>query len=230
MGSRPKTTPLLALLAAGLAGALAAAVALANVTVYKNGFSSKGQAKQLEQSTGRHCAKNWIRHTKTLKVKVTRGPEVCGYRPPVEGDRPKPDHDFRAKMKLSKDTPKSVRDTAYVAIAVRSAAGAGYELRIFPTKHKFELRRSPGGGGGAFPATGTNPDINGLNKPNTLRLKAFGSQVTAAVNGTQLAQADDSNPDEVDGRKLEISVGHTKSSGKDVVVFVDDLLLRVPTP
>jgi hypothetical protein len=210
--------------------ALAAAAAVANVTVYKNGFSSKGQAEQLERAEGRHCERRWVKHTKTLRVRVTKGPDVCGYRPPVEGDRDRPDHDFRARMKLLNDTPKSVRDSAYLAIAVRSGGGDGYELRIFPTEHRFVLRRSPSGGGPGFPSEGTNSDIEGLNKSNTLRLKAFGNQVTAAVNGTQLAQVNDSNPQEVSGRKLEIAVGHTKNSDRDVFAVVDDLLLRVPTP
>ena len=91
-----------------------------------------------------------------------------------------------------------------MAVAVRSGKSSGYELRIFPKRHKFQLRRSPSGGGGGFPAKGRSRAIKGVSKPNIVRLKAVGNRVTARVNGTQLAKVTDSNAGQVDGRKLEV--------------------------
>jgi hypothetical protein len=230
MGPRRRTRPAVALLAAALALALAAAVALAGVTVYKNNFSSKAEAKELRHSSGKHCAKRWRQKAKTVRAQRNRGSGACGYRPPVEGDTAGPDHDFRAKEKLLKATPKGIRRSAYVAVAVRSSRSSGYELRIFPKRHKFKLHRVPSGGGGGFPAKGRSRAIKGVNKPNVVRLKAFGNRVTARVNGTRLAKVTDSNAGQVDGRKLEVSVGSKRRSNKDVVATFDNLKLLVPNP
>ena len=230
MGPRRRTRPAVALLAAALALGLAAAVAHAGVTVYKNNFSSETEAKELRHSSGKHCAKRWRQRAKSVRVQRNRGSGACGYRPPVEGDTAGPDHDFRAKEKLLKATPKRLRGSAYVAVAVRSSKTSGYELRIFPKRHRFQLRRTPSGGGGGFPDKGRSQAIKGLNHSNVVRLKAAGNKVTARVNGTQLAKVTDSNAGQVEGRKLEVAVGNTKRSKKEVVATFDNLKLLVPNP
>jgi hypothetical protein len=230
MGPDRRTTPVVALLAVALALGLFAAAALAGVTVYNNNFSRKAEAKQLKHTDGKHCDKRWRRKSDSLLVEVKRGPGACGYRPPVAGDRDGPDHDFQAKEKLLRATPKGVRRTAYLAIAVRSGKSSGYELRVFPKKHKYLLRRKPAGGGGDFPKQGKSRAVKGVNKANVLRLRAFGNKVTAKVNGRRLAQVTDSNAGEVGGRKLEVSVGQKRRTRKDVVASVDNLRLQVPNP
>src|SRR3954451_8109218 len=110
----PNKRPILTVL--GAAGALClaafAVVALANVTIYKNDFSSKGEAKEMKLGEGDKCVAEWSKHSEALKVKVKKGPDTCGYRPPVQGDDSQPDHDFRAKLKISKQTPTKLRDDA----------------------------------------------------------------------------------------------------------------------
>ena len=73
MGPRRRTRPAVALLAAALALGLAAAVALAGVTVYKNNFSSKSEAKELRHSSGKHCAKRWRKKAKSVRVAAQPG-------------------------------------------------------------------------------------------------------------------------------------------------------------
>ena len=63
-----------------------------------------------------------------------------------------------------------------------------------------------------------------------MRLKAVGNKVMARVNGTQLARVTDSNAGQVGGRKLEVAVGSTRRSGKEVVATFDNLKLPVPNP
>ncbi len=230
MGPLRRTRSIVALLAAAVALGLTAAVALAGVTVYKNNFSSNAEGKELRHSRGEHCVKRWRAKAKSVRAQRNRGSGICGYRPPIEGDAAGPDHDFRAKQKLLKATPKGLRGSAYVTIAVRSGTGSGYELRIFPKRHRFELVRSPSGGGAGFPAEGRNGAIKGVNKPNRVRLKVVGNRVTARVNGTRLARVTDSNAAQVDGRKLEVGVGSTRRSKKEVVATFDNLKLLVPNP
>jgi uncharacterized low-complexity protein len=225
----PRRTRLaVVLLAAVLALGLAAA-ALAGVTVYTNNFSGRAEAKQLKHTEGRHCEERWRRKAKSILVEVKKGPGRCGYRPPVEGDTPGPDHDFQAELKLLRATPVGIRRSAYMAVAVRSGKSSRYELRIFPKKHKYELRRIPAGGGGGFPKKGTSRAIK-VNKPNVLRLKAVGNTVTARVNSKKVAQVTDSNPGQVDGRRLEVLVGNKRRTHKDVVASLDNLKLQVPSP
>ncbi len=216
--------------AALVAAAALAATAIAGVTVYKNTFSRKGDARELRHADGKHCKRDFQKKAGKLRIDVTKGPELCGYRPPVEGDTDGPDHGFQAKVKFLRDTPKRVRDGAYAAVAVRSGKTSGYELRVFPVKHRFRLVRSPSGGGSEFPATGKSHAIKGFNKPNVLFLKAVGSKVTAAVNGTKIVKATDSNPAQVGGRKLEVGIGHGKRSKKDVAGTIDSLKVQVPAP
>jgi hypothetical protein len=230
MGPIRRTTRAGLALAALVAVGVAAATALAGVTVYKNAFSRKGDAKELRHAEGKHCKRLFRKKAGKLRIDVTRGPEVCGYRPPVEGDTDGPDHNFQTKAKFLRSTPKGLRKNAYVAIAVRSGKASGYELRVFPVKHRFRLARSPSGGGGGFPAVGRSSAIKGFNKPNVLGLKAGGSRVVARVNGTTVARVTDSNPAQVGGRKLELAVGHGKRSPKTVAATIDDLRLQVPTP
>jgi hypothetical protein len=228
----PRRTRLaVAVLVAALALGLAAAVALAGVTVYANNFSRKSEAKQLKHVDGKRCDKRWRKKAQALLIEVKKGPGACGYRPPVEGDSDGPDHDFQAEGKLLKATPKGLRGSAYVAIAVRAGKSSHYELRVFPKKHKYELRRAPtDGGAGGFPKTGKTRAIKGVNKRNVLRLKAFGNKVTATVNSRKVAQVTDSNAGQVGGRRLEVSVGNKRSTNKDVVVSLDNLKLQVPNP
>jgi hypothetical protein len=208
---------------------LAAAVAVGAVTVYTNNFSGRAEVRELEHSRGKHCDKDWRRKVKSVRVQRVRGGSACGYRPPVQGDRGGPDHDFRVKGKLLKDTPKGVRARSYIAVAVRSSRGAGYELRVFARRRSFQLRRSPSGGSGVL-ANGRSRAIRRLSKPNLMRLRAVGNTVTARVNGTVLARVTDPNAGRVDGRKLEIAVGATKRSGRNVVATFDNLKLAVPNP
>jgi hypothetical protein len=220
----------LAALVAAVVIAVAAATAVASVTVYSNKFTRKSDVKEMRHGEGKRCKKKWRKKAESLRIDVRRGPEVCGYRPPVEGVAHQPDHSFQAKEKLLRPTPKSVRNGAYLSITVRAGGSSGYELRVFPTVHRFKLVRSPAGGGGGFPVKGRSSAIKGFRKPNTLRLRAFGDEVTAKVNGTRVAKLTDANPGEVRGRRLEVAIGHTKRTRKPVVGNVDSLRLDVPSP
>ncbi len=230
MGRHGRTIRRFSLLAALAVAGTVAASALAAVTVYKNDFSSKREVHELRPAEGRHCSRKWRRKSETVRISVKEGAGVCGYRPPVEGDTSRPDHDFGAKLRLLKDTPKALRDSAYLAVLVRSDKDSGYELRVFPSRHRFQLIRRPSGGGSDFPAKGTKSAIKDVGKPNVLRLAAVGDHVTAKVNGKRVARVTDSKPADVDGRKLEVAVGNKKRSDRAVLATIDDLKLQVPNP
>jgi hypothetical protein len=115
MAGRRHKRAIVALGGAALALGLAAVVALAGVTVYKNNFSSRAEVREVKRVEGKHCDRRWRKKAKSVRIEVTRGPERCGYEPPVQGDSDRPDHIFQATGKLLKQTSRRVRGGAYVA-------------------------------------------------------------------------------------------------------------------
>src|SRR5262245_39383667 len=184
-------------LAAALAGALATAaaafagVALADVVVYSNTLATKHDGKELHHFEGKSA--DCARHVKkgSLLIQVT-GKDVCGYRLPLEADKPQPNHSLHARLKLGKQTPKALRPKSFLGVAVRYGGGTGYTLRILPKRHEFKLRRLPSGKG--FNVSGHSHQIKGVNKWNDVHITAQGATVTAVVNGKQVATATDSSP------------------------------------
>jgi hypothetical protein len=217
---------LAALSVAGVVLAALAGAALASVIVYTNGFSTRSEVKQLANVEGRHCGKKG--NGKSLRIVVRGGRDSCGYRPPVASDGKQPDYDFQARMKLLPETIGRLRAHVYLAIAVRSGKGEGYELRIFPANRRFRLLRNPGASNDDFPVTGKEKGIRHTGRWNTLRLRAFGDHVKAFINGVKVGNVTDPNPDEVGGRRLEVIVNNGRNTQRDALARVDKLRLAVP--
>jgi hypothetical protein len=213
--------------ALGLAAVALAGVALADVLVYSNNLATKQEGKQLAHFEGKASACS--RHVRgaSLQIQVT-GKDTCGYRLPVEGDKPQPDHAVHARVKLDKQTPKELRSKTFLGVAVRYGGGTGYTLRILPKRHQFKLRRLPNGSG--FPASGKDHAIKATNKWNDIRLQTFGTRVIAIVNGKKVADVNDSAATQVTGRKAEVFAGANKANQIGAFARVDDVRLAVPSP
>ena len=216
-----------AVIALALTGALAA-VAL-GVSVYTNDFSSQAEYDQVVRSGGgKSCDRVYREEQNAMLVTVKKGPLACGFRVPVEGDSELPNHAIGVESKLLSSTAKSVRDGAFIEVTLRAGGGGvGYTLRVFPARGKFELRRGPAGG--EFPVRGKDDAIKGVNERNNVSLVARGAQVSASVNGKEVASVQDSNPGQVTGRKVRLAVGGQKSSSKDVAVVIRRLSVGVPS-
>jgi hypothetical protein len=229
MRKRVKTRPAVAAIAGvvALAACAYAAVAFGSVIVYSNPLATPRDGNDLRHFEGKGT--NCSRHVKngSLVIQVT-GKDTCGYRLPLEGDKPQPDHALHAKLKLGQQTPKSLRRKSFLGVAVRYGGGTGYTLRILPTRHQFKLRRLPKEKG--FNVGGRSSKIKGLNKWNDVRLEATGSKVTAIVNGKQVASVTDSSATGVTGRKAEIFAGANKANPVGAYGRVDDVRLTVPSP
>lgn len=211
-----------------LSGALAAYAF--GVSVYSNDFSSEAEYEQIVRTGGgKSCDRTYRAKQNAMLVTVKKGPLTCGFRVPVEGDSELPNHAASVETKLLSSTAKGVRDGAFVEVTVRAGGGGvGYTFRVFPTRNKFELVRGPGDGG-AFPVRGKDNAINGVNERNNITLVARGSQISASVNGKELASVQDSNPGQVTGRKVRIAAGGKKSSSNDIAVVVRRVGVGVPT-
>lgn len=203
--------------------------ALAVVQVYSNGFNSRQSAKALRAAdAGKRCERGWQKKRDQVRVTLKRAPGVCTYRPPVQGDGPRPDHRFQAKGKISKNTHKNVRGGAYLTVSVRVGGGDRYELRVFPRGRRYVLRRQPSGGG--FPATGTNPEIGKIGRKNRVLLAATGNEIRAKVNGATLATVTDGNASQLDGRRLEFGIGSEADTKRNTVGAFSKIAVSVPNP
>jgi hypothetical protein len=228
MGARIRKRLPAALGLAAVGACVVAAVAFGITTVYFNDFSTHAKGHQLTGAQGTHCDKTVAKGS--LLVTVKQGPEVCGYRLPIEGEARKPNHDLQARMKVLRKTPRKLRRNAYVGLEVRTGGGTDYELRVFPKGHRYVIKRIPKAKGSGFPVSGQNNAINPIDKWNTLELQAFGHVVKAWVNGSKLAEVSDSKPTDVRGRRLEVDVSSGRRTDKDVFARIDNVRLSVPTP
>jgi hypothetical protein len=205
-----------------------AAVGLGSVVVYKNQFGHRGTFNEIKKKGGKACERNFSKQRKQFVAIAKKAPKHCPFRTPVVGDAPRPDHTITIRAKVSKNTPKGLRKTAFVGAALRVSGKEGYELRVFPKRGRFELHRKPNGGG--FPAEGQSNAIRGIGKTNKLRLAASGAQVKASVNGRQLAAVTDSDPGRVSGRRVEFLLGSRGDSGRETKGAFDTLRIAVPDP
>lgn len=215
--------------AAALVLAVGLATALADVTVYSNDFSSRGEFRDIARSGGgKRCDRKYRQKSKALLASIKRSPTTCSFRTPVQGDDELPSYTVTVEGKILSKTPKSLRGATFLEIAVRAGGGdTGYKLRVFPQKKHYELLRSPKGGD--FPSRGKDNAIRKGSR-NTLRVVAKGAEITAFANGKELASVTDGNPGQVEGRKVRFALGSQKKSGKDVVGTFKRVAVGVPDP
>lgn len=215
---------------AGLLALAFGATALAAVVVYKNNFAGKAGHRDVT-FTGKGpkaCERRWAKDKKRMAVTVKKAPKACHYGPPVRSTSPKPDHEFQVAGRITKKTRSSLRPNAYIAALVRVSENEHYELRAFAQGKRFELLRRPDGPG--FPVQGTNEALKGAGGLNRLRLQAFGNRIRAWVNGAQVANVDDANSNQVQGKRLEFAVGNQGDSRRDTFGVIEQLKLSVPNP
>ncbi len=216
-----------------LAIAVLATTASALVLLYKNSFSSRGEYNQLKLAVGSKntCKKFW-RGKKSFGVKIKRGPIECAYRTPVSGDADRPNHDLSADARVAKSTEEKIQKNVFVGVTVRANKDAGYQLRVFPKKQTWEVRRKPSGTGFPIASQGQEPEINPVGKKNTIRIRMFGDLLTASINGKKVVDNfKDPNPtSDVNGRRTFVSVGNTQKKKGKAAGFIDNVEVRIPNP
>lgn len=207
---------------------LAAAVASADVSVFKTSFSTRSEYSAMERLSGptSMCKRSW-RNKKALGVETKGGEVDCAIATPVEGDSKRPDHTVKAVAVVTKKTDKKVRRDTYVGLAVRASSRSGYEMRVFPKERRYQLLKS----GEVLQEADRVKDIGGLDEKNRLQLSAIGTTVTLRVNGKTLAELKDKNAEQVKGTKTAVTYGARKRSKKAAgIAFFDKLKVQVPTP
>ena len=212
-----------------LATLAVSALAWGVVRVYSNDFSSRGEFREIRKLTGGKQCKKAHEAGERFATSVGRGPKECIYRTPVQGDGSGPNHEVEARVKLNKVTSSKIRKRVYLGIGVRAARRAGYQLRIYPQRQKWELHRT--GGGDGFPVKGKLSKIKKAGKSNELRLRAFGNKVSAWVNGERVVKAKvDRDAAAVNGQLTTLLIASTKKTRKRAKGSFDDYRVKVPDP
>lgn len=224
-------TALLTVSVAGLALATSAGAAL--IGIYRNAMESTGQRAQVVKLAGERCGRGGSDHA--FRMTVGKQTKECTYRTPVLGR----DLEIAATARLLSNTPESLQKKAYLALNLRSGDGGHYQLAVYPMQGKSQLRKVLPDGSIQYLQIEKNvKTVQGLNKANDLRLRAFnvtggpekGScRILAYVGGTLVGDVVDPAAGELQGRASGFSVG-ASTIAKGAVASVDNLVIRVPSP
>jgi hypothetical protein len=225
---RPRTALAIVLATLGIGGA----VAVAEVVVYSNDMGNEAAFRQIVRSGGgKRCDKKYRDKSEVMLASVKKTPTTCSFRPPVQGDDELPNQGVAIDGKILKETPKFLRNKSFLEVTVRAGGGnTGYTLRIYPKKQRYELSRGPGGG--SFPATGKSDAIKKIDEKNRIEVIATGAEIRAEINGKEVAKLNDTNPGQVDGRKVRFAIGSgsQRDTEKTVVGTFKRIAVSVPDP
>src|SRR4029079_8974636 len=146
------------------------------------------------------------------------------------GDDSLPNHSMAVDAKVLKNTSQAVRGSVFIEVTVRAGGGGtGYSFRVSPQRKRFELSRGPGGAG--FPKSGKSGAIKKVNERNRIELVATGAEIRGIVNGKEVAKVADSNPGQVQGRKVRFALGsRSNKKNKKVVATFKRVAVSVPNP
>jgi hypothetical protein len=221
---------LLAALAAGLLVCSVAGAAM--IGIYRNGMESTAQRAQVLKLGGRSCVRGGSDNA--LRITVGKRTDACAYRTPVIGR----DLEIAATERLLSGTPKAMQRKAYLAVELRAGGGGKYRLLVYPLQRKVQLIKETAGGPEFLAIEKSVSTVMGVNKANTLRLRAINTRsgpergqakLFGYVGRDLVVEATDEGAGELSGRFSAVSVG-APNNAVGVVASVDDVVVRVPSP
>jgi len=209
-------------LLAGLltAGSLSAAM----VGIYRNVMETKAQRSQLIKLSGASCGRAGAGGA--LRVTIGKRTDACSLRTPVIGR----DLEISAVERLLSGTPTGLQKKAFLGLELRAGGGAKYQLLAFPLQRKVQLVKVTAAGSEYLAIEKDVKGLMGVNKANSLRLRAVNSEpgksrLSAYVGGALVAEAGDETAGELGGRASAVAIGAVKGAN-GVVGSVDDVVVR----
>ena len=227
-------------LTAAFAGLLVAVLAVtasagaALIGIYRNGMESDAQRGQIVKLSGERCAVG--RSTHAFGIVVGKRTRECSYRTPVVGR----DLEIAAVERLLSLTPKPLQHKVFLALNLRvDSSGSRYQLAVYPLQGKAQLRKTLSDGKVKYLDIEKGVSaVQGLNRPNELRLRAFNvssgpekgkCRILAFVGGELIANVTDGASGELKGGASGFSVG-AATNAKGAVASVDNVVVRTPNP
>lgn len=209
-------------LLAGLltAGSLSAAM----VGIYRNVMETKAQRSQMIKLSGASCSRAGTGGA--LRIAVGKRTDACSLRTPVIGR----DLEISAVERLLSGTPTALQRKAFLGLELRAGGGAKYQLLAFPLQRKVQLVKVTGEGSEYLAIEKDVKGLMGVNKANSLRLRAVNSEpghsrLSAYVGGALAAEAADETAGELSGRASAVAIGAV-SNANGVIGSVDDVVVR----
>jgi len=223
---------------AAFACACVAAVAQAGpvpVAVYS--FQAAGDVSAFMKQSGKACTRKW-QQRKAMAIGVGKGTTECVFDTSVVGDSTDPGSDMQvtAFASLAAGGNGKLRNRAFVGVAARSSATAGYELRVFPAARKWQVFRDPAGAAPAVLVKAGQSKAIQTKKPTAMLLRAFDfntptTTVVAKIGRETLHMFTDAAADIPDGRRSAVFVGvKGKGAGNGVTGVFDNVAIGVPNP
>jgi hypothetical protein len=205
----------------------------APIGIYRNGMETPGQRGEAVKLSGERCGRGGSDHA--FRVVVGKRTRECSYRTVVLGR----DLEISATARLLSQTPKAVRQKAFLALTLRSGDGAHYQLLAYPLQRKAQLRKTLSDGSFEYLRIAKNvKTIKGVGRANKLRLRAFNitsgpdkghCRILAYVGKVRVADFTDRAAGDLQGRASGFAVGATKNA-KGVAASFDDVVVRAPNP
>jgi hypothetical protein len=213
--------------------ALAGSAGAALIGIYRNGMETTAQRSEAVKLSGERCGRGGSDHA--LRIVVGKRTKECSYRTIVFGR----DLEISATARLLSETPRPVRQKAYLALTLRSGDGSHYQLLAYPLQRKAQLRKTLTDGSVKYLRIAKNvKSIQGVDKANLLRLRAFNittgpdkgkCRILAYVGNQLVADFTDRASGELQGRASGFAVGANKNA-KGAAASFDDVIVRVPSP
>lgn len=200
----------------------------ADVVVYRNALSTRGQYVAMRKHGGGECRRRHV--ARALQVRVGRGNDRCMYRPPVGGAAV----DMAATASLLRETSPSLRPRTGVGIVLRSGGGGEYRFEIFPNRLTWRLTKvSPGADGAegqrAVIAEGRDAEaIDGTGERNRIRLRAFGRRLAGWI-GEKLVVRHTDGEVPLGGRTPAVAV-FGEGAVEGATALFDSITLRARDP
>jgi hypothetical protein len=225
------TAILLAALAAG-ALALSSVAGAAMIGIYRNGMESTTARSQMIKLHGRSCTRGGA--TSALRVVLGKRTDSCAYRTPVLGR----DLEIAATERLLSGTPAGLQHKAYLGLELRAGAGAKYQMLVYPLQRKVQLIKVTPEGTKYLAIVKNQTAVKGVNKANTLRLRAVNvtsgpergqANLFGYVGAELVAETTDAASGELTGSASAVSVGAGKNAA-GLIASIDDVVVRVPSP
>lgn len=219
------------LLAAALVFASGAGAAL--IGLYRNNMDSDGLRSQILKLSGERCARGGS--SSAFRILIGKQTKECSYRTPALGR----DLEIAATERLLSATPVPVQRSAYLALDLRAGGGARYQFAVYPLQDKAQVRKILADGSIEYLDIEKDvPGVEGVDKPNDIRLQAFNltegaergkCHLLAFVAGKLVADVTDEGAGDLTGRASGFSVGSAKFA-QGAQASVDDVVIRLPDP
>ena len=184
----------------------------ASLTLYKNSLQTSTGRKNIKQFNG--SARCDTSGTKSFRVEVGKKTKECAFRVPYPGRSV----GLGATARLFESTPKKVKAQTYLAVSIRQDTdGSRYQLCVFPSGKRFQLRKIYPNGKIKHLDHGKAGKVGGFGEANRMFLRAYINNrgeagIVATVNGKRLSAVTDPRGNELEGQDTTFSIGNKRSA------------------